>query len=322
MFTRRSVLTGLAVLVSAAPAIAIAQERVVRMGYQKVGAFALLKVHGILEERLKPLGYTVTWKEFPGGPQLLEGLKEGAVDFAHSGEAPPIFAQAAGTPLLYIGYVPDGPKSEAILVPKDSPIKTVADLKGRKIGLNKGSNVHYLLVRVLDKAGLKYPDIELVFLPPADGRAAFEKGAIDAWVIWEPYRTAAEMSLGARSLADGTGLVSNNDFLFVAKSFAQAHPQVIDVVLGATRDVFAQAAMSRPRCVSRTSDARTMPPRATAADCSRLPHSITVLASEIIVPGTVRPSACAVFRLPTNSNLVGRAIRRSAGFSPLRMRPA
>ena len=93
------------VLISAAPA-AVAQEKVVRMGNQKVGAFALLKARGILEERLKPLGYTVTWKEFPGGPQLLEGVKAGAVDFAHSGEAPPIFAQAAGTPLLYIGHEP------------------------------------------------------------------------------------------------------------------------------------------------------------------------------------------------------------------------
>jgi sulfonate transport system substrate-binding protein len=232
-------------LASAASSIAIAQEKVVRMGYQKVGAFALLKVHGILEERLKPLGYTVTWKEFPGGPQLLEGVKAGTVDFAHSGEAPPIFAQAAGAPLLYIGFVPDGPKSEAILVPKDSPIKTVAELKGKKIGLNKGSNVHYLLVRALDKAGLKYTDVELVFLPPADGRPAFEKGALDA-VIWEPYRTAAEMSLGAHTLADGTGLVSNNDFFFVAKPFAQVHPQTIDVVLGATRDVFAQAAKDIP----------------------------------------------------------------------------
>jgi sulfonate transport system substrate-binding protein len=112
-------------LASSSPSIATAQEKVVRMGNQKVGAFALLKARGILEERLKPLGYTVTWKEFPGGPQLLEGVKAGAVDFAHSGEAPPIFAQAAGAPLLYIGYVPDGPKSEAILVPKDrrrSPI--------------------------------------------------------------------------------------------------------------------------------------------------------------------------------------------------------
>jgi sulfonate transport system substrate-binding protein len=229
-------------LASAAPSIAVAQEKVVRMGNQKVGAFALLKARGILEKRLKPLGYTVTWKEFPGGPQLLDGVKAGVVDFAHSGEAPPIFAQAAGAPLLYIGHEPAAPKGEAILVPKDSPIKTVADLKGKRIALNKGSNVHYLLVRALVKAGLKYTDVELVFLPPADGRAAFEKGAIDAWVIWEPYRTAAEMSSGARTLADGTGLVSNYEFFFTTKAFAEANPKMIDVMLGAARDVYAEAA--------------------------------------------------------------------------------
>jgi sulfonate transport system substrate-binding protein len=231
---------------SGIPLIASAQEKVVRMGNQKVGAFALLKASGMLEARLKPLGYTVTWKEFTSGPQLLEGVKSGAIDFAHSGDAPPIFAQAAGAPLLYIGYAPDGPKSEAILVPKDSTIKSVAELKGKKIGLNKGSNVHYMLVRALAKAGLQYTDVELVFLPPADGRAAFEKGAIDAWVIWEPYRTTAVVALGARTLIDGTGLVSNNDFFFVAKPFAQANPQIIDVVLGATRDIFAQAAKDIP----------------------------------------------------------------------------
>jgi sulfonate transport system substrate-binding protein len=140
-------IVGLAALVgvalaSAAPGAAVGQEKVVRMGHQRVGAFALLKPRGVLEERLKPLGYTVSWKEFPGGPQLLEALKGGAVDFAHAGEAPPIFAQAAGAPLLYIGHEPAAPKAEAILVPKNSPIKTVADLKTKKIGLNKGSNVH------------------------------------------------------------------------------------------------------------------------------------------------------------------------------------
>jgi sulfonate transport system substrate-binding protein len=242
---------GLAVLVGlmfsfGIPFTAFAQEKVVRMGNQKVGAFALLKASGMLEERLNPLGYTVTWKEFASGPLLLEGVKAGVVDFAHSGDAPPIFAQAAGAPLLYIGYAPDGPKSEAILVQKDSSIKMVADLKGKKIGLNKGSNVHFMLVRALDKAGLKYTDVEPVFLPPADGRAAFEKGTIDAWVIWEPYRTTAEVTLGARTVVDGTGLVSNNDYFFVATPFAKAHPQIIDVVLGATRDIFAQASKDIP----------------------------------------------------------------------------
>jgi sulfonate transport system substrate-binding protein len=269
---------GLALL----PGTAVAQEKVVRMGYQKVGAFALLKVHGILEERLKPLGYMVTWQEFPGGPQLLEGVKTGAVDFAHSGEAPPIFAQASGAPLLYIGYAPDGPKSEAILVPKDSPIRTVADLKGKTIGLNKGSNVHYLLVRALDKAGLKYADVELVFLPPADGRAALEKGVIDAWVIWEPYRTAAEMSVGARTLADGTGLVSNNDFFFVAKPFAQAHPQLIDLVFGTTRDVFAQAAKDIPGTARTFSAAAGFPQSVMEVALSHRGFDVHPMSDEVI----------------------------------------
>jgi sulfonate transport system substrate-binding protein len=228
------------------PFAAFAQEKVVRIGHQKVGAFVLLKASGVLEERLKPLGYTVTWSEFPSGPKLLEAVSTSVVDFGHTGDTPPIFAQAAGAQFLYVGYVPDSPKSEAILLQKDSLIKTVADLKGKKIGLNKGSNVQYMLVRALERAGLKYTDVELVFLSPADGRAAFEKGAIDAWVIWEPYRTAAERSLNARTLTDGVGLVANNDLFFVAKSFAKASPQVIDIVLGATRDIFAQAAKDIP----------------------------------------------------------------------------
>jgi sulfonate transport system substrate-binding protein len=198
------------------------------------------------------------------------------------GEAPPIFAQAAGTPLLYIGYVPDGPKSEAILVPKDSPIKTVADLKGKKVGLNKGSNVHYLLVRVLEKAGLKYSDVEPAFLPPAEGRAAFEKGVIDAWVIWEPYRTAAEMAIGARTLADGTGLVSNNDFFFVAKPFALAHPQLIDLVFGATRDVFAQAAKDIPGTAKTFSAAAGFPVTVLEATLSHRGFDVRPISSEVI----------------------------------------
>jgi sulfonate transport system substrate-binding protein len=282
MLTRRLIVAGLAVLASAALNAAVAQDKVVRMGNQKVGAFALLKARGILEERLKPLGYAVTWKEFPGGPQLLEGIKAGAVDFAHSGEAPPVFAQAAGAPLLYIGHEPPAPKGEAILVPKDSPIATVADLKGKKIALNKGSNVHYLLVRALEKAGLKYTDVELVFLPPADGRAAFEKGAIDAWVIWEPYRAAAEMSLGARTLADGTSLVSNHEFFFTSKIFAQAHPQMIDVVLGAARDVYAEAAKDIPGTVKTFSAAAGFSEPVMEVALSRRSFGILPISSPVI----------------------------------------
>jgi sulfonate transport system substrate-binding protein len=270
------------VLASVAPNTVVAQETVVRIGHQRIGAFALLKPRGILEERLKPLGYTVSWKEFPGGPQLLEAVKAGTVDFAHTGEGPPIFAQAAGTPLLYIGHEPAAPKSEAILVPKDSPIKTVADLKGKKVALNKGSNVHYLLVRALEQAGLKYTEVEVVYLPPADGHAAFAKGAVDAWVIWEPYRVAAEMSLGARTLADGTGLVSNYWFYFATTSFAEAHPQVIDVVLGAARDVYVAAGRDIAGTAKAFSAAAGFPAAVLEVALSRRSFGVQPISTQVI----------------------------------------
>src|SRR4051794_8808424 len=145
-----------------------ADEKVIRIGYQKYGTLILLKAKGSLEAKLKPLGYRVAWAEFPAGPPLLEALNAGAIDFGSVGETPPIFAQAAtGARLTYVAHEPPAPRGEAILVPKDSPIRTVADLKGKKVALNKGSNVHYLLVRALEQAGVGYNEIQPVFLPPA-----------------------------------------------------------------------------------------------------------------------------------------------------------
>lgn len=199
-----------------------------RIGYQKSASLlALQKAQGSLERRLAALQADVKWVEFPAGPQLLEGLNVGSVDVGFVGEAPPIFAQAAGANFVYIGNDPAAPEAEAIVVPKDSAIRTLADLKGRRIALNKGSNVHYLLVRALEKAGLKYGDIQPVFLPPADARAAFEKGAVDAWVIWDPFLAAVEKQTGARLLADGRGLVSNHAFYLAERQFTQKHPQLV-----------------------------------------------------------------------------------------------
>jgi sulfonate transport system substrate-binding protein len=209
------------------------QDKVVRIGYQKYGKLVLLKGRGTLEDKLKPLGYKVSWTEFPSGPPLLEALNVGAIDFGIAGETPPIFAQAAGAPLVYLAYDPPAPRGEAILVPKDSPVTSVADLRGKKVALNKGSNVHYLLVKALEKAGLKYTDIQPVFLAPADALAAFTRGSVDAWVIWDPYEAAAEASTGARILADGTGLVANYQFYFSSKKFLADNGGVVDVVLAA-----------------------------------------------------------------------------------------
>ncbi|QMV63101.1 sulfonate ABC transporter substrate-binding protein [Pseudomonas berkeleyensis] len=218
-------------------AITHAQAETLRIGYQKYGTLVLLKAKGTLEKRLAEQGVEVKWTEFPGGPQLLEGLNVGSVDFGVTGETPPVFAQAAGADLLYVAHEPPAPTGEAILVAKDSPIKSVAELKGKKVALNKGSNVHYLLVRALEDAGLKYGDITPVYLPPADARAAFERGSVDAWVIWDPFQSAAEKQLQARTLRDGSGLVDNHQFYLATRTYAEQHPQVIGALVEEIRGV-------------------------------------------------------------------------------------
>jgi sulfonate transport system substrate-binding protein len=235
----RRLTTGLALaatgLLGSAPAWA--DNAVVRIGYQKYGTLTVLKGKGDLEKRLAPLGVDVRWTEFPAGPQLLEGLNVGSIDFGTVGEAPPIFAQAAGADLVYVANQPPAPTAEAILLPKGSPIKSVAELKGKKIALNKGSNVHYLLVKALEKAGLKYTDIQPVFLPPADARAAFERGSVDAWVIWDPFQAAAEKQIGARVLVDGRGIVSNHQFYLASRPYAAKNPGVIKAIVSELQKV-------------------------------------------------------------------------------------
>ncbi|MBD9499909.1 sulfonate ABC transporter substrate-binding protein [Pseudomonas sp. PDM23] len=235
--TLRSGLAALLIAALSYNAQADEQPGTVRIGYQKYGTLVLLKARGTLEKRLAEQGVKVQWTEFPGGPQLLEGLNVGSIDFGVTGETPPVFAQAAGADLVYVAHEPPAPTSEAILLPKDSPIKSVAELKGKKVALNKGSNVHYLLVRALEKAGLKYSDIQPVYLPPADARAAFERGSVDAWVIWDPYQAAAEKQLSARTLVDGTGLVDNHQFYLATRPYANNHPQVITTLIDEVRSV-------------------------------------------------------------------------------------
>ena len=206
------------------------EEQVINIGYQKFGTLNILKSTGNLDKRLEEEGYTVKWVEFPGGPQLLEALNVGSIDFGHTGETPPVIAQAAKAPLVYLYNQPANPKGEAILIHKDSPIKRVADLKGKKVALNKGSNVHYLLVKALEKANLTLADIEPVYLPPADARTAFEGNQVDAWVIWDPFLAAAELEIDTKVLQDGTDLVANREFFLSTETLATEHGEVVEII--------------------------------------------------------------------------------------------
>ena len=201
------------------------------IGFQKYGVLPIIKARGDLDKALKEKGVNVKWVEFPAGPQLLEGLNVGSVAFGESGEAPPIFAQAANSNLVYVANQPAAPLAEALIVPKDSAIQSVHDLKGKRVVLNKGSNVHYLLLKVLEANHLKLDDIQVVYLPPADARAAFEKGAVDAWVIWDPFFAAAEKQLNAKVIATGQNLVNNHQFYLADRKFAEQHPDVLKIVV-------------------------------------------------------------------------------------------
>ncbi len=201
------------------------------IGFQKYGILPIVKAKGELEKNLAAQGVQVKWVEFPAGPQLLEGLNVGSVVLGEAGEAPPIFAQAANPNLIYVANQPPAPSAEALIVQKDSPIQSVQDLKGKRIALNKGSNVHYLLLKLLEENNLTLNDIQPVYLPPSDARAAFEKGAVDAWVIWDPFLAAAEHQIHARVIANGEHLVSNHQFYLSDRQFAESHPQVLNTVV-------------------------------------------------------------------------------------------
>lgn len=211
-------------------AAAQTQPTQLRIGYQKAAVnLVILKQQGALE-KLFP-NTRIQWAEFPAGPQLLEALSVGSLEFGLTGDSPPVFAQAAGKDLLYVGVEPPKPDSSAILVLNDSPLKTLADLKGRKIALQKGSSAHYLLVRAVEKAGLHWSDIQPIYLPPADARAAFERKSVDAWAIWDPFYAAIELAIKPRKLATGRDLSSNNSFYLASRTFATQHPQALATLL-------------------------------------------------------------------------------------------
>lgn len=226
---------------------------VLRIGYQKSAVnLVILKQQGILEKRFPET--RVSWIEFPAGPQLLEALSVGSLDFGLTGDAPPVFAQAAGKEMVYVGAEPPKPDSSAILVLRDSPLRTLPDLRSKKVALQKGSSAHYLLVRALEKAGLQWSDITPIYLTPADARAAFERKSVDAWAIWDPFYSATQLSIQARALATGRGLSSNNSFYLAALPLATQHTETIAALFEElTRaDTFAQE--KRPQAIKLIAD--------------------------------------------------------------------
>jgi sulfonate transport system substrate-binding protein len=198
-----------------------------RIGYQKWGTFSILKASGELTKAFAPKGVAVEWIEFPAGPPLLEALNAGSIDLGHTGDSPPLFAQAADIPFVYFAASSASPESSAILVKRASRIQLPADLRGRRIGFAKGTSAHTMVLRYLEKSGLSLSEITPRYLPPADGREALESGSIDAWAIWDPYLAAAEEAGNYRELSNGRGYVEGREFYLASRRIAHAHSELL-----------------------------------------------------------------------------------------------
>ncbi|WP_315838534.1 aliphatic sulfonate ABC transporter substrate-binding protein [Bradyrhizobium prioriisuperbiae] len=228
-------------LLTAAPSFA--QDKAsdqIRIGLQKSSTLiAVLRANGELEKALAPLGVKVTWHEFSSGLPLLESLGVGNLDFgADVADTVPIFAQAAGSKLAYVAEESASPAAQAIVVSSESSIKTLADLKGKKIAVTKGAGSHYLLLAALSKAGLNFKDISPAYLAPADGRAAFVSNNVDAWVAWDPFLTSTQRQSGARTLADGSvGLASYKRYYLASETFADRRGDVLNIVVEKLREI-------------------------------------------------------------------------------------
>ena len=211
---RRRLVLGTVALLGAASATTRASTPVLKAGDQKGGLRALLEAAG----ELQGLNYEIQWTEFPAAAPLAEALNAEAVDLGPIGDAPLIFALAAGARVKAYAVSRSDAYGTAVLVRPDSALKCAADLKGKSIATNRGSIGHYVALKALASAGLKPEADTFRFLPPADAKLAMTQGAVDAWATWEPYTALAETTSQARVLVNGRGLWSGLSYLAATDS--------------------------------------------------------------------------------------------------------
>src|SRR3954466_14896403 len=194
----------------------------IHIGYQKTGVLVIARQQAILEKHFAAKQISIKWIEFTSGPPLLEAMSTASVDLGAVGDTPPIFAQAANANIVYVAGSPIT-NGQGILVPANSGIRTIADLKGKRIGFAKGTSAHNVLIATLEKAGLTYEDITPVYLSPPDAGPAFAQGSIEAWAIWDPYFAIGEKRQNGRILVNASDVAKTNSFYLANRDFANGH---------------------------------------------------------------------------------------------------
>jgi sulfonate transport system substrate-binding protein len=221
----------IAALSSRARAEASVKE--IRIGYQKNGVLVIARQQATLEKHFASQGIAVKWIEFSSGPPMLEAMNVGSVDYGAVGDSPPIFAQSAGAAVVYAAGQPIT-NGQGILVQSNSPIRTIADLRGKRVGFTKGSSAHNIVVQTLEKAGLTYADITPVYLTPPDAGPAFANGSIDAWAIWDPYFAIGETKQNGRILVNASEITKTNSFYIANRDFAKNHGPILQQIVDVT----------------------------------------------------------------------------------------
>jgi sulfonate transport system substrate-binding protein len=216
----------------------------IRVGYQKNGVLVVARQRATLENHFKPQGIEVKWVEFSSGPPMMEAMNVGSIDYGAVGDSPPIFAQAAGAAIVYAAGQPIT-NGQGILVPQNSMIRSIEELKGKRVGFTKGSSAHNIVVQTLEKAGLSYGDITPVYLTPPDAGPAFANGGIDAWAIWDPYFAIGETKQQGRILINAQEITKSNSFYIANRDFAKSHAPVLQQIIDVTASTAAWAEAHR-----------------------------------------------------------------------------
>lgn len=254
----------------------------IRLGFQKTSLPVIAQQQKLVEKSFEKDGVAVRWVEFAAGPPLVEALNVGSIDLGWTGDAPPIFGQAAGANFVYVAALPSNGAGEAIFVKPDSPIKTLADLKGKKVGVTKGSSAQNLLAAALEKAGVPYAEITPVYLSPADAGAAFASDKIDAWVVWDPFFAIAETRFHPRVLTTTKAELNVNTYFLANKTFAAEHPAAVTTVIDDLKAAAGWADANRDKVAEALHEVTGVPLEAQTIAANRQVFGIYPLTPEII----------------------------------------
>jgi sulfonate transport system substrate-binding protein len=274
-------LGGAAVVALAGEARAQVGVKEIRIGYQKNGVLVIARQQATLEQHFASHGIAVKWIEFSSGPPMLEAMNVGSVDYGAVGDSPPVFAQAAGAAIVYAAGQPIT-NGQGILVPGNSPIRGIADLKGKRVGFTKGSSAHNIVVQTLEKAGLTYADITPVYLAPPDAGPAFANGSIDAWSIWDPYFAIGETKQGGRILVNASEITKTNSFYIANREFANSHGQVLQQIIDVTTSTAKWAEAHRDEVAKALSAVTNIPLDIQAVAANRSSFAVGPITDDIV----------------------------------------